>query len=171
MSVSTHKVIIYLVFWVSKYTYIHFCAAYTYFCVLQKNKCLAYTENDVSWNFKNLRLSKECQKNYLFEFFFSYSYSPNHYWILVLCFSFRSWNFPFLPYTGFRVRAIQNMHRVHRFLNNLHGILNCTYCKLTFPCSIQSPALPALTITKTNIWAILILLSFVLSLLSFEQTT
>ena len=59
MSVSTHKVIIYLVLWVSKYTYIHFCAAYTYFCVLQKNKCLAYTENDVSWNFKNLR----CQKN------------------------------------------------------------------------------------------------------------
>ena len=132
MSVSTHKVIIYLVFWVSKYTYIHFCAAYTYFCVLQKNKCLAYTENDVSWNFKNLRLSKECQKNYLFEFFFSYSYSPNHNWILVLCFSFRSWNFPFLPYTGFRVRAIQNMHRVHRFLNNLHGILNCTYCIVSF---------------------------------------
>ena len=89
---------------------------------------VAYTENRVSWNFKNLRLSKVLLQMNLFEFFFLHSYLPNNNWILVLCFGFRSWNFPFFPYTGFCVRAIQNMRRVHRFLNNLHRIFNCSYC-------------------------------------------
>ena len=59
--------------------------------------------------------------------FFSLSFSTFLNWILVLCCRLRSWNFSFFPYTGFCVRGMKDMCRVHRFLNNQHGILNCTY--------------------------------------------
>ena len=85
----------------------------------------AYTRNCVTWPF--FKSIKSRGSAWLIKIIFSLSFSPFHNWILVLCFRLRSWNFLFFPYTGFCVRAMQDMRRVHRFLNNLHKILNCTY--------------------------------------------